>query len=483
MNTSTNPYSYHESLKEDTINYRYVWRICLVAAMGGFLFGYDWVVIGGAKQFYEAFFGITGKDNAFWQGWAMSSALFGCIFGAMLSGGLSDKLGRKKLLIFSGFLYTLSAVGTGLAWDFSSFNVFRVIGGVGIGLSSNLSPMFIAETSPAASRGRFVSINQLTIVIGILSAQIINLLIAEKVAESATTAMILESWNGQTGWRWMFAAEAFPAFGFFVLMFFVPESPRWLVKNGRPQKAEKILTRIGGESYAASEVREIQATISAEETSHVRFGDLFDKRLFPVLLLGIYLAVYQQWCGINVIFNYAEDIFKAAGYDVSAILFTIVITGIVNLVFTFVAIATVDRLGRKPLMLFGASGLGIIYALMGAGYFFGVRGLPMLVLVLLAIACYAMTLAPIVWVVISEIFPNRIRGAAMSTAVLFLWIGCAALTFTFPLLNAAFQASGTFWIYGAISVVSFFVIYRFLPETKGKSLEQIEAQWSGPTGT
>ncbi len=240
-------------------NMRFVWTTTLVSAMGGLLFGYDWVVIGGAKPFYEKFFDLTTPSQI---GWAMSSALVGCLIGALVSGGLSDRFGRKRLLILAGAFFTVSAVWTALAPDFTVFVVFRLVGGIGIGLASNLSPMYIAEVAPAEIRGKLVSVNQLTIVIGILAAQFVNWLIARPVAAGATAAEILASWNGQTGWRWMFGAETVPALLFFVLMFLVPESPRWLVKNGRPERAAKVLARIGGPAYAGRAMAEIQATLA-----------------------------------------------------------------------------------------------------------------------------------------------------------------------------------------------------------------------------
>jgi len=458
-----------------TYNMAFIWRICLVAAMGGLLFGYDWVVIGGAKPFYEPFFNIT-DDTPFMRGWAQSSALVGCMFGALLCGILTDRLGRKKLLIFSGLLFTVSAIGTGLANDFMTFNIFRIIGGLGIGLASNLSPMYIAEVSPAKMRGKFVSINQLTIVIGILLAQIVNFCIARPVPENATAEFINQSWNGQYGWRWMFEAETVFALSFFVLMFFMPESPRWLIKYGKNELAQKTLAKIGGDDYAKAEVADIKNTLAGKEIARVNFRDLMEPRLFKIICLGVFLAVFQQWCGINVIFNYAQEVFSSAGFGVSATLFNIVITGIVNLVFTFVAIYTVDKIGRKPLMLAGSIGLAGVYAILGTGYYLHSTGIHMLVLIVLAIACYSMTLAPIVWVIIAEIFPNRIRGAAMSIAVISLWIGCTALTLTFPYLNNTLGAHGTFWLYGFVCVIGFIVILTRLPETKGKSLENIERE-------
>ena len=453
----------------------FIWLVCIVAAMGGLLFGYDWVVIGGAKLFYEPYFGITDA-TPFLRGWAQSSALVGCLVGAVLSGIISDKSGRKKLLILSGLLFTVSAIGTAFAGNLHSFNVYRIIGGIGIGLASNLSPMYIAEISPARMRGKFVSINQLTIVIGILAAQIVNWLIAQPVPEGAGTEYILASWNGQNGWRWMFGAETVPAFLFFLLMFFVPESPRWLLKYGRDEQAAGILSRLGGAKYADHAIEDIKKTLAGEEIAHVNFRDLFEPKLRRIVLLGVFLAVLQQWCGINVIFNYAQEVFAAAGFGVSGIMFNIVITGIVNLLFTFVAIYTVDRFGRRILMLIGAGGLAGIYAILGAGYYLQSTGIHMLVLVISAIACYAMSLAPITWVVISEIFPNRIRGAAMSVAVSSLWVGCTVLTLTFPYLKAGLGAHGAFWLYGVICVIGFVVILKKLPETKGKSLEDIERE-------
>ena len=443
--------------------------------MGGLLFGYDWVVIGGAKPFYEPYFGISDQTPLM-RGWAQSSALVGCLIGAALSGMISDRSGRKRLLVLAGLLFTVSAIATALAKTFLVFNIARIVGGVGIGLASNLSPMYIAEISPALMRGRLVSINQLTIVIGILAAQIVNCLIAQRVPEGAGAEYILGSWNGQYGWRWMFGSETIPALAFFLLMFFVPESPRWLLKYGKDELAARILQRVGGADYAAFEIADIKKTLASEEIARVNFRDLAEPKLLRIVLLGVFLAVFQQWCGINVIFNYAQEVFAAAGYGVSGILFNIVITGIVNLLFTFVAIYAVDRFGRRILMLIGAGGLAGIYAILGTGYYLQSTGIHMLILVVSAIACYAMSLAPVTWVVISEIFPNRIRGAAVSVAVFSLWVGCTALTLTFPLLKESLGAHGAFWLYGAICVVGFVVILTKLPETKGKSLEDIERE-------
>jgi MFS family permease len=468
----------------------FLWRLSLVAAMGGLLFGYDWVVIGGAKKFYEASFGLIGPGNTWLSGWAMSSALAGCLLGAILSGLLSDKYGRKRLLIFAAFMFTASAIWTALAGDFNQFIAARIIGGVGIGLASALSPMYIAEISPGPLRGRMVSINQLTIVLGILAAQIVNWVIfnidpitiekgLSKLAETdiaaATemTRLLTENWNGQNGWRWMFAAETIPAAIFFFMAMSIPESPRWLAKQSRLDEAKDILARVGGDDYAAQEVVSIEKTLQGEHNA-VHFRELLNPKLMAIVGLGVFIAVFQQWCGINVIFNYAQDIFKDAGYSVGEAMFTIVITGAVNLVFTVAAMAVVDKIGRRKLMVFGAAGLMVIYAILGTCFFYGVTGWPMLVLVLAAIACYSMTLAPVTWVLLSELFPNRIRGAAMSISVFALWVACLVLTLTFPPLKKAMGADGTFWLYGGICLIGFVVMYLKVPETKGRSLEQIE---------
>jgi SP family arabinose:H+ symporter-like MFS transporter len=463
-------------MTETKYNWSYLLSISLISAMGGLLFGYDFVVIGGAKPFYEPFFGIT--NHAFLQGWAMGCALAGCLTGAVISGWLSDKLGRKKLLNFSAGLFIAASLGTGAANSFTFFVVFRIVGGVGIGLASNLSPMYIAEVTPGRVRGRFVSLNQLTIVIGILAAQLINWRIARPVPPGATTADILASWNGQTGWRLMFYACTVPASLFFILMWFVPESPRWLAKNTASHaRAKEILAKIGGNDYSNSEFDSIEKTIN-ENKDKSDLKILRQPGISKLLLLGIVLAVFQQWCGINVIFNYAQEIFSNAGYSVSDILFNIVITGCVNLIFTFVGMFTVDRLGRKALMLVGAGGLAGIYAILGAMYFFHIQGLPLLIMVVTAIACYSMSLAPVTWVVLSEIFPNRMRGIAMSIATFSLWAACFILTYTFPLLNQLLKASGTFWLYGCICLLGFLFILKKLPETKGKSLEEIEHEFT-----
>ncbi len=448
----------------------YLLLICLISAMGGLLFGYDWVVIGGAKIFYEPFFNLEG--SAALRGWAMSSALIGCLAGALLSGAWSDRYGRKKMLISASFLFVVSAVGTGAVDSFVWFIMYRIVGGFGIGIASNVSPVYIAEIAPASVRGKFVSINQLTIVLGILMAQLANW----QIGAFFTTGSEALSTDGiDWAWRWMFWAELIPAGLFFCLSFVIPESPRWLATVGRSAEADQILVRIGGKDYAEQTLFELQQ-LNEERKEKTNWAALLQPGVRNVLIIGIVLAVFQQWCGINVIFNYAQEIFSAAGYAVSDVLMNIVVTGITNVIFTFVAIYTVDKWGRRTLMFVGSAGLALIYFILGTCYFFGVSGWPMLLLVVLAIACYAMSLAPVVWVVLSEIFPVRIRGMAMALSTFFLWVACFLLTYTFPILNEVVGASGTFWLYAGICLAGFLFIRAKLPETKGKTLEELEKE-------
>ncbi len=294
-------------MSEYKYNRSYLLSICIISAMGGLLFGYDFVVIGGAKPFYEPFFGITGRPVL--QGWVMSCALAGCLVGAVFSGWFSDRLGRKRLLIVSAGLFIAASLGTGASGDLFSFILFRITGGIGIGLASNLSPMYIAEVTPAKVRGQFVSINQLTIVIGILAAQLINWRIADPVPANSTVTDIMISWNGQTGWRLMFYACTVPALFFFILMWFVPESPRWLARDPlNSARVNAILKRIGGVEYAEQEQESINETLRKDNVTF-EAGILRQPGMVKLLVTGVVLAVFQQWCGINVIFNYAQEVF------------------------------------------------------------------------------------------------------------------------------------------------------------------------------
>ncbi|KAB2641200.1 MAG: sugar porter family MFS transporter [Verrucomicrobia bacterium] len=454
-------------------NRGYIFAIALTAALGGLMFGYDWVVIGGAEFFYEKYFHLSG---ALQIGWAMSSALIGALVGTLFAGILSDRFGRKPLLLVSGLLFVVTSIGTGLAPSFLFFVVNRLLGGVAIGIASNLSPLYIAEIAPAGMRGRLVSVNQLTIAIGVMLAQIVNWLIAQPTPPGMAIAQIpLDCWNVQIAWRWMFGVTAVPAAIFFAAMFFVPESPRWLAKKGRSEKSLEVLEKIGGRAYAARSVRDIEATL-VDEIDKVDLRELLTPKMLKILLLGVVLAVFQQWCGINIIFQYGSRIFADAGYAMSGILFSIVITGVVGVVMTFVAIATVDRWGRRGLMLSGAAGLTLIYLATGWAYHESMKGLVPVILVVAAIACYCCTLAPITWVILSEIFPNRIRGGAMSVSVMALWLGNFLLSQTFPVMYEKFGLANCFWVYAAICGAGFLFIWFKLPETKGKTLEQIERE-------
>ena len=432
-------------------NRRFIYFICLVSAMGGLLFGYDWVVIGGAKPFYELYFGIG--DSPLMQGVAMTTALVGCLAGAMVAGAAADRYGRKPLLTVAAVLFTVSAIATGMFNDFTLFNVARFVGGIGIGVASALSPVYIAEVSPKEIRGRMVSMNQMAIVIGILAAQIVNMLLAKDtgVAES-------QAWNREWGWRWMFWAETLPAALFLVMSFMIPESPVFVqLKKARG------------------------SNIMKERSEQAGLKELLQPKYSRMLLLGLIVAVFQQWCGTNVIFNYAQEIFTGAGFDVDGMFINIVITGIANVIFTLVALYVIERWGRRTLILIGAGGLGLIYLTLGTCYYMQVTGVMMVALVVAAISVYAMTLGPVTWTLLAEIFPNRIRGVAMGVCTFALWVGCCTLTFSFPSMNASLGSSGTFWAYSLICVCAFVYLWRNCPETKGKSLEELEKELVTPS--
>lgn len=459
-------------------NQRYIWLISLTAALGGFLFGYDWVVIGGAKPFYEPFFNITSPSD---QGWGTSSALVGCMGGAILCILLSDKLGRKRLLIFSGFLFSLSALGTALSDTFWWFNTYRIIGGIAMGIALNLSPLYIAEISPPEKRGMFVTINQLLVMVGVLLAQLCNWqisLIDANLPDNATFEMIASSWSGQYAWRWMFGAEMIPATLFFSLMFLVPESARWLVKNNQSEKARSVLERIGGKDYSEISIKAINTTLEKSELGKVHYKDLLKKPLPKLIGIGIFLSFLQQWSGINVVIYYAADIFQAAGYNLKQMMLNIVVIGGVMVLSVFITIFTVDKFGRKKLLLIGTGAMAILYAMIGYSFLVEKGGLTVVILVLLNVMFYSFTLAPLLWVVLSEIFPTRIRGAAISIGALAHWIGNFTLTYFFPVIKENLGWANNFWLYGVICAFGFLVVYFVLPETKGKSLEELEKDFN-----
>lgn len=458
------------SNSEGELRFGYLWCIAFVAALGGLLFGYDWVVIGGAKPFYEAYFHL----NAEWQvGWANSCALVGCLMGSLIAWPLSERLGRKGVLILSALLFVISSVMTGWSHLFAWFIAWRIAGGVAIGLASNISPMYTAEISPAAWRGRLVSLNQLALVIGILIAQIANWRIAQKVPLGITASAMAASWNAQYGWRWMFTAVAVPAILLLVATPFIPESPRWLAARDREAEAGDVLRRIGGERYSQIELRSIRHTLPKRvESNHWR--ELFSAPIRKLVLIGIALAVLQQGSGINILFNYAEEVYRSAGYGLNDILFSIVITGTINLLFTLLAMLLVDRVGRRKLMILGCVAIAASHLAASLAYRAHLHGFWILVLTLCAIACYAMSLAPVTWVLISEIFPNRVRASGIAVAVAMLWVASFVLTYTFPMLDRAVGLSGSFLVYGGICTAGAVLVFFAVPEMKGRSLEEME---------
>ena len=445
----------------------YVGLLCLVAALGGLLFGYDTAVISGAIGFIRQLFGLDAAQT----GWAASSALVGCVIGVAAAGAMSDFLGRKKGLVLAGVMFAVSAFGSALARSLSELVIFRIVGGFGIGAASMLSPLYIAEISPAPTRGRLVSYNQLAIVSGMLIVYFVNY----AIQRGGTT-----DWNVAVGWRWMFGSGALPALLFLVLLLRVPESPRWLVKQGRDGKALQVLTRINGGTQAKRELAEIRKTVGRESSS---LGQLFQPGMRIVLAIGVMLAVLQQVTGINVFLYYGPEIFKKLGSGNSAAFLQTVIVGAVNMTFTFVAIRTVDRIGRKPLMLAGASGMGICLFVLGLSSYMQRTELWALVFMLGYIASFALSVGPVTWVILSEIFPTAIRGRAMALATVCLWAANYIVSQTFPMMDEnpflirRFHHGFTFWIYALLCAVLILFVWRFVPETKGKSLEEIEGMW------
>ncbi len=474
---TANPAAVSDSgIVHDDFRAAYIWGAAAAAALGGLLFGYDWVVIGGAKAFYEVYFHLDSEKLV---GWANSCALLGCLLGSVVAGWLSDSVGRRKTLLLSGILFAASSALTGWAYSFPAFVVWRIAGGVAIGLASNVSPTYIAEISPAPWRGRLVSLNQLSIVTGILAAQVADWLIAQRVPENATRAYLFATWNVQHGWRWMFTAVCLPAAVFFLVSLFLPESPRWLIAKGRDAQARRLLAKIGGDAYADAESSQIQTSLRAENQQRSSWSELFAPRLRRILAIGLGLAVLQQWCGINILFNYAQEVYRGAGYGINAVFFNIIVTGGINLLFTVLSMSLVDRFGRRPLMLFGCVGVGLANLLACFAYHARLQGTPVLLATLGAIAVYAVSLAPVTWVLIAEIFPNRVRGLGVAASVSTLWAASFVLTYTFPLITAAVGIAGAFLAYSGICFVGAVLVFLAVPETKGRALEEIEALFAG----
>jgi len=445
----------------------YIAGISVVATLGGLLFGYDTAVISGAIGPLAVRFGLSPAAT----GWAAASALVGCIFGVTLAGEMADRLGRKRALLLAAVLFFVSAVGTALPRNFTEFIVFRMIGGIGVGIASMTSPMYIAEVSPARIRGRMVSLNQLAIVFGMFIVYFVNYFIALQGDQA---------WNEAVGWRWMFGSEALPALALLVLMTLVPETPRFLMKQGNRHAAQHILERIGGRECARSEIAEIERTLEMESGS---WGELFRPGIRRIVIAGIVLAVFQQVTGINVFLYFAPEIFKKLGTGTDTALLQTIVVGFVNMLFTLVAIYTVDKTGRKPLMLIGFAGMGLSLSAMGFLAYIQKVEAWMLVFVLGYIACFALSVGPVTWVILSEIFPTKIRGRAMSVATFCLWSANYVVSQTYPMmaenkrLDAAFHGGFPFWIYGAFCVASILFVLWAIPETKGKSLEEIERMW------
>lgn len=434
-----------------------------VTAIGGFLFGYDTAVINGANTYLKTHMQLNPAQ----EGLAAASAILGCIPGAMFAGCLSDRYGRKKLLFVCALLYAASALLSAIPRTFEQFLAARFIGGLGIGASSLVCPVYIAEISPEKWRGRLGSFFQMGIVIGIFLTLFVNRLIQ---------GMGDEIWNTTTGWRWMLGLEVVPAMGFLLMLFTVPESPRWLCQKGREPEALLVLEKMGGAGHAAAELAAIRAAASSEEG---RFSELFSRDYFRPLLIAALLMAFSQFCGINAIMYYSTRIFESAGAAKNSAFQSSVWIGLINLVFTFVAIAFVDRAGRKPLLVVGSFIQTLALASVGWMFYTHRSGIGLLLCILLFIAAFAMAMGPIPWILCSEIFPNKIRGRAMSAATFTIWASCYIVAQTFPMLNESRHIGPalTFWIYSAVSLASFVFVLLMVPETKGRTLEEIGASW------
>jgi sugar porter (SP) family MFS transporter len=435
---------------QHSYNNAYIIGISFISALGGYLFGFDFAVISGALPFLQKQFGL----DAYWEGFATGSLALGAIVGCIIAGSVAEKYGRKPGLLLAAAIFTVSSLAMAFAPGRDFFIASRFAAGIGVGMASMLSPMYIAEISPAHLRGRMVAINQLTIVIGILITNLVNYTLRN---------------NGDDAWRWMFGLGAVPAGLFLVGALFLPESPRWLMKAGMNNKAKQVLKKIGGLSFADESFPKIEKSLQGNTKMSYRAA--FNKAVLPAVLIGIGLAVFQQFCGINVVFNYTPRIFQSIGASQDDQLLQTVFIGGVNLVFTLLAMMLVDKLGRKPLMLIGAGGLAILYIvvvrMLGAGS-------PNVSWFLLsAIGIYAMSLAPVTWVLISEIFPNKVRSAAISIAVLSLWAAYFILVFTFPILFDKLK-DNTFYIYSGVCIIGFVFIWFKIKETKGQTLEELE---------
>ena len=463
-------------------NVSYLLPICLVATLGGLLFGFDTGVISGAIEPLTAKFAL----GDFMKGWASGCVLIGCAAGVLLVGPLSDRYGRKLAMFLAALMFLASAIGTAVPNDILTFIIFRIIGGIGIGIASISTPMYIAEITPAHIRGRMVAANQIAIVGGIAATAFINYFIAHAQGDPALAAT--QAWLINTGWRWMFATGIAPSVLFALLLIPIPESPRWLIERRREDKARQILVKVGGANFAGTEFNNIKSALSQEQGT---WRGLFSRRLMLPLFIGITLAVLQQVTGINVFLYFGATIFKtmSANTGVDAGLLTQIIINGDCVLFTVIAIATVDKWGRRPLMLIGAGGMGVCLAAMGVMAQVGADPAAashwMLLFILLYIACFGLSVGPVTWVILSEIFPTAVRGRALGLATFFLWTADYVVTQTFPMMDAKdswfvkhFNHAFPFYTYAAFCVVLVLVVWRLVPETKGRTLEEIERSWS-----
>ena len=437
----------------------YVILISVVAALGGLLFGFDTAVISGTINFIQPYFGLSEAG----LGWTVSSLLFGCIAGVFLAGNAGDRFGRKKMLMVAAMLFFVSAAGSASAQTLAFFIVARLLGGLAVGIASILSPMYIAELAPAKYRGSLVSLNQLAIVIGILVAFFSNYMLVG---------------TGQNNWRWMLLVMAAPAILLFFSLFLVPESPRWLVARHQNDEALKVLLKTSGELSAPTELKEIQQTLQSQEESS--YSELLSPKIRPLLFIGIILAVFQQITGINTIMYYAPKIFASVGQSSDLALLQTIAIGGTNLIFTLVAMTLIDRFGRKRLILFGSAGMTLMLAGLSVLFFLKqTSGIMVLVFILGYISFFAASLGPAVWVVTAELFPNRLRSKGMSIAIVSLWIACAIVTISFPIMLEKLSGGITFLIFALICFANLIYVSRYVPETKGKTLEALEKELSG----
>ncbi|HRO45012.1 sugar porter family MFS transporter [Agriterribacter sp.] len=449
MNAAINDNT-HQAGKKYSYNTRYILGISFISALGGYLFGFDFAVIAGALPFLQKHFSL----DAYWEGFATGSLALGAIIGCMVAGSVSDKYGRKPGLLIAAAIFALSSLAMAFSFSRDAFIAARFCAGIGVGMASMLSPMYIAEISPAHIRGRMVAINQLTIVLGILFTNLINYALRN---------------SGEDAWRWMFGLGFVPAVLFFIGALWLPESPRWLMKAGKNIQATRVLGKIGDAGFVNESVSNIATSLKG--VAKTRYADIFKKAVLPAVLVGIGLAVFQQLCGINTVFNYAPKIFESIGASQDDQLLQTVFIGGVNLVFTILAMLLVDKLGRKPLMLIGAGGLAITYVIIVI--LLGVYSPQVSWFLLAAIGIYAMSLAPVTWVLISEIFPNKVRGEATAVAVVSLWAAYFILVFTFPVLFEKLQEK-SFYIYSVICALGLCFIWWKVKETMGKTLEELE---------